>query len=313
MNKKLVAIVVLVVGMLAPSGVALAQTATTTTTTTAPPTTTTTLPPLPAEETPSGTFSAPTRAVAGAPIVVRSITPCPGTDPSRYQFVGVGIKAQIAPDASFIETTYGDLAPDGSWEVTIAAPSDMKDGVTKSYSIHAQCLEDEYQYAAPVRDPNRTPTTLAPVGSYFRYFLSILYVTGLGEQAAATPDVGSEDSTSSSTSSSTSTSTTSTTFHLSTSGLRTSDDIPGPGDVPVRHAVDKTAELQRAREVRAELEAQGVDTSGMTDVQLLASPAAARLPGHESDDGAIPWWVFVLGTILVVGAVIGSGAKRSAS
>jgi hypothetical protein len=73
--------------------------------------------------------------------------------------------------------------------------------------------------------------------------------------------------------------------------------------------LDQTA-AARAASVRAELEAQGIDTSGMTDVALLASPVAAH---RAADDGGLPWWSFALLTMLLVGSVVAWGARREGS
>jgi hypothetical protein len=265
------------------------------------------------EETPAGTFSSPQHAVAGAPIWVRSVTPCPGTDPNKYQFVRVGISPQSNPDnLSYSETTDGDLRPDGSWLVTLSAPSDMKAGITKSYSIQAQCIEDEFQYAAPARDPSKTSTTLSPLFSYFRYTLRPLTVTGFASSGASASGDASSSSTSSSSSSSTSsTSTTSTTSKATTTTIGASALGGAHPSTPSKLETITDAKA-RAAEARRELEASGIDTSGMSDVQLLRTlPASTTAP--PAPDGGIPWWSFALASMLAVGAVIAFGARRSGS
>ncbi|MEA3020069.1 MAG: hypothetical protein QOI47_1593, partial [Actinomycetota bacterium] len=254
------------------------------------------------EETPGGTFSSPQHAVAGAPIWVRSVTPCPGTDPNKYQFVRVGISPQSNPDSlNYLDSTDGDLRPDGSWLVTLSAPSDMKAGITKSYSIQVQCIEDEFQYAAPARNPSSTSTTLAPLFSYFRYTLRALYVTGFASSGASASGDASASSTSSSSSSS-STSTTSTTSKATTTTIGASALGGAHPSIPSKLEMITDAKA-RAAEARRELEASGIDTSGMSDVQLLRTlPASTTAPSPA--DGGIPWWSFALASMLAVGAVI---------
>lgn len=256
------------------------------------------------EETPQGVFSSPSRAVAGAPIWVRSVTPCPVT-PGAYQFVRVGISPQGVPSSlDYVESTDADLAPDGSWTVTLSAPSDMALGVTKSYDIQAQCIENEAPYAAPDRDPSQTSTTLNPEFSYHRYFLRRLSVTGFGSADATTSGAADDDATATTTTSSTTTSTTSFTtstisaLTLQSAGLDDRDDPTTTTWV--------SDEAQRAAEARAEL---GRRTKSLDDdVTLSASPVATTR--RPEPDGGIPWWSFVLATMLAVGAVVGFGQRR---
>jgi hypothetical protein len=252
-------------------------------------------------ETPAGRFSSPTRAVAGAPIWIRSITPCPVVA-GAYQFVRVGISPQSRPDdLTYIESTDGDLDPDGSWEVTISAPSDMALGITKSFDVQAQCIRNLAPYAAPDRDPSITTTTLDPEVSIFRYFQRPLSVTGFAA-SSATADGASDDTATSTTSSS---STTSTTFEIPLATTSTSSMSA--------QAVTKSSrpddEQQRAAEARAELAARGED--GDRSVALGGEPVSATAPARSHDAG-MPWWSFVAATMLAVGAVVAYGARRTA-
>ena len=256
------------------------------------------------EETPQGRFSSPTRAVAGAPIWVRSVTPCPVT-PGAYQFVRVGISPQGVPSSlAYVESTDADLAADGSWTVTLSAPSDMANGVTKSYDIQAQCLENEAPYAAPDRDPSVTTTTLNPEFSYHRYFLRRLYVTGFGSADATGSGASSDDDdapTPTTTTTSTTAPTTSTTsgFSLQSAGLDGHDDPTTTTWV--------SDEAERAAEARAEL--ARLTKSADDDVTLSASPVVSTTP-RPAEHAGIPWWSFVLATMLAVGTVVGFGQRR---
>lgn len=250
------------------------------------------------EETPQGTFNSPTRAVAGAPIWVRSITPCPVVD-GAYQFVRVGIGAQSAPSVDYVESTDADLFADGSWEVTLSAPTEMPNGITKSYEIQVQCIRDLAPYEVPERDPAITTTTLDPSVSIFRYFYRRLYVTGFGTADADPGLVGANETT-------TTTSTTSTT--VPGSSTTTSQVIATTSTtLPSFSFSRRHDEKQRAAEARAEIAAQ--QAGGSSDVALSSTPASSSSPVPSTDGGA-PWWSFVLATVLAVGAVVGYGAKR---
>lgn len=253
------------------------------------------------QETPEGQFSSPTRAVAGAPIWVRSVTPCP-VRAGAYQYVRVGITAQGEPDKlEYIESTDADLAPDGSWLVTLSAPSDMAKGITKSYEIQVQCIENEAPYAAPSRDPSVTPSTLVPTFSYFRYFYRRLYVTGFGTADATETVVATADTT---TTTSTPSTSTSTTALNTTTNDASSDDLTAQA-VETSVTTWLSDEAERAAEARSELAAQSLDD----DVVLVAEPVAAR-SRQPSPDGGAPWWSFVAATVLAIGAVIGYGQRR---
>ena len=270
------------------------------------------------EETPSGTFSSPTRAVAGAPIWVRSITPCPVT-PGAYQFVRVGISAQSEPSIDYIESTDDDLAADGSWMVTLSAPADMPKGITKSYEIQAQCIEHDTPYLAPSRDATSEPvSTQDPLFSYKRYFMRPLYVTGFGGTDAEVAGAPTGDTTTTTTTTTTTAPASSTlaadsleSASLRSAGLQSSGQkLAGLQHGSLEAATTTTwvsDEAERAAEARAEL-ARSTESAD-DDVTLSAAPVVATTPRPAQDPG-IPWWSFVLATMLAVGGVIGFGQRR---
>jgi hypothetical protein len=254
------------------------------------------------QESPQGLLTSPTRAVAGAPIFVRSITPCPVT--GRYQLVRVGISPQSEPNnLAYIESTDADLRADGSWEVTLSAPVDMPRGITKSYDIHAQCIVNEADYDAPARDSSAsTETTLPPEFSIFRYVHRRLYVTGFGASDVAEGAGPSGTST-------TTTSTTSTTTLENPDATTTT--LPTPTTLSAQSVVTTTAPERDVKAhteaVRRELAARERSTS---QISLASATAAATTPVSAPVDGGIPWWAFALATMLAVGAVVGYGVKR---
>lgn len=260
------------------------------------------------EETPEGTFSSPSRAVAGAPIWVRSVTPCPVTA-GEYQFVRVGISAQSEPSIEYIESTDDDLAADGSWMVTLSAPADMPKGITKSYEIQAQCIQVEAPYLAPSGTATDEPASTGdPSFSYHRYFMRPLYVTGFGSSDADLAGAPTGETT-------TTTSTTTTTAPASSllaagsfeaASLRSADLQSAGLDDPTT-TTWVSDEAARAAEARSEL--ARLTKSADDDVTLSASPVVATTPRPEPDAG-IPWWSFVLATMLAVGAVVGFGQRR---
>lgn len=258
------------------------------------------------EETPSGTFSSPTRAVAGAPIWVRSISPCPVT-PGAYQFVRVGISEQSMPSITYLESTDADLDSDGSWLVTLSAPADMPKGITKSYEIQAQCIEHTAPYLAPSSsDEAEAPAAPAdPLVSYKRYFYRRLYVTGFGGATATNP--GAATATSTTTTSTTApTTTTTTTASLSSSALV----LSAAGlDRMTTTTTWISDEAERAAEARAEL----AKRSDAGDDRTLAAETVVATTRRPQPDAGIPWWSFVLATMLAVGAVVGYGQRRRSS
>ena len=247
---------------------------------------------------PDARFTSPQRAVAGAPIFVRSITPCPVT--GGYEYATVYIRPQSTPSVpDEVDYTMADLRPDGSWEVTIAAPVDMPDGVTKSYSVHAECTRDAEPYFNDFFGDAEPPVP----SEHFRYPLRPLFVTGFG------PSEVVEGEGPSGTSTTTTVPTTSTSVatvaaagvpkaRVTTTAAPTVSSVPG--------VEDDSAE--RIAAARAELAAGGVDTAAMSDAEVLASSARG---GSEPVDGGIPWWAFALATLLAVSGVVAFGVRRT--
>ena len=259
-------------------------------------------------ETPQGQLKSPTRAVGGQPIFVRSITPCPAVG-APYEWVNVWITPQSDPTGEG-DYTRADLRDDRSWEVTLSAPDDFPDGVTKSYAVHAQCVRHDNPYYAPDTGTSDGSSSDGDVArSYFRYFYRPLTVTappdgGMGS-AAAVEDA--EDDTSTTTT--TQLTTTTTEPDVASAGLYAAS-FDNNGEVVNKIEGDTWVddEAERAAEARAELARRGVDTSDMSDDEvLLASPVAAH---RTVPDAGIPWWSFVLATMLAVAAVIAWGTRR---
>ena len=299
-----------------------------------------------AQQVPTARFASPRTAVAGAPIRVRSIDPCPILT-GEYQFVKVGFTPQLKPAGEppgiVFDGTTADLEHDGSWEVTLSAPTSAEDGITKSYSIHADCelIPDPYEVAGPgattttsttsstttsttapgattttsTTAPTTTTTTVPEFVSTMRYALRPIYVTGFGDaDAAATTGTGgtggvTATATDSSTSGATPPGFTTSRANGSTPPSITKQVKESSGITPAGSEGDASA---RADAIRKELAAQGVDTSQLSDAQLLqASPVSSTAP--IGDHGGIPWWAFALAAMLAVGGVMGFGVKRSAS
>ena len=153
---------------------------------------------------PSATFSSPTSAVAGAPMWIKSITPCPSTPSDHIQFVTAWVVPQEEPTGEPLASVYGDLAADGSWRVTLSAPDGTPSGATASYFVRAICV---------VRDPY--PATASSAGDDIsqEYAVRSLLVTSSGgEGSGGGPAIpGTTTTTTSTTTTSTTTSTTSTT------------------------------------------------------------------------------------------------------
>ena len=225
----------------------------------------------------SPSFSSPIRVVAGAPMFVRSVTPCaPGNG-----IATVTILSQL--DQSPGESTSGDLAPDGSWVLTVSAPTDMAAGVTKSYYVTAECSAGGVSYGT-----------------------RRLYVTGFG--GGGGDDAGSESESVEAASAPSAT----PPLSVPTSKSIRAVEAAAVADVAVKTPAEPTTtwrsdEKERAAEARAELARQTATEDD--DVTLSASPVVARAP-RPDPDGGIPWWSFVLATMLAVGAVVGYGQRR---
>jgi hypothetical protein len=262
--------------------------------------------------TPSARFTSPTRAVAGAPIFVRSITPCPApAAPVTYAWVNVYIHEQTDLTTDAIEGTTADLRPDGSWEVTLSAPVDMPMGVTKSYSVHAQCVGFDQPYYAPPRNPDSSTTTIAPAFQYARYALRPLYVTGFGPSDVQEGEGPS--GTTSTTGAMVTTSTTAGSSLLSAGSKSVSTTSVSTASAPSPTAsASVTVEDASARwdQIRRELVA--AKRGSATPIELASAagtPEVTATPGA----GGIPWWAFALATMLAVGMVVAFGARRTSA
>lgn len=274
------------------------------------------------QETPEGAFSSPARAVAGQPIYLRSITPCPRI-PGAYQFVRAGVVEHSRPDRTeYVESTDADLRTDGSWELTLSAPVDMPNGITRSYDVHVQCLVNPYPYRA--RDAGAdeggeegASDSEDPAESVLRYFLRPLRVTGFGPSDVAEGD-GPSGTTSTTASTTSTTAVAPTTVTVGPSKSTASRQTSSPVAVTLATATVDDAEdasiddsTQRIAAARAELAAAGVDVSTLTDGEVLAS--TSRSPVPPPPDGALPWWAFACATALAVGAIVAFGARRTSA
>jgi hypothetical protein len=252
-------------------------------------------------------MSAPSRVPGGSTFFVRSVTPCPAPG-NTYSLVRVGIQPAGAPagDPAGVvigKGTQGWLHPYGSWEVTLQAPAIPAVAPTMPFTIQAECLTHTDPYF--VNDDSSKPKDNEDLMTGTRrYFALTLWSTSSGGVADEADMLGTPPTTSTTvppTTTTTAAPTTTTSVPQTTSTAGFTGEHNG---FPSK--LDQTA-AARAAAVRAELEAQGIDTSGMTDVALLASPVAAhRAPA----DGGLPWWSFALLTMLLVGSVVAWGARR---
>jgi len=251
-----------------------------------------------AQQGPTGyRLSSPPRAAGGTPIWVRSITPCP---PASAAHVHRYVEAWIAPQngsrqPDLMEVT-GDVRDDGHWEVTLSAPNDFGAGATAHYYVRAVCAEDD-PWGGPVTDEG-DPDALAEAVVY--YEPNSLHVTASGGTSTGNGDGGGGSGETTTTTADTTTSTTATT-------VATTSTTAAGGGAQVESAAARAARIEK---IRAELEAQGVDTSTMSDREVLATAPLATT--REPVDDGIPWWAFVLATFLAVSAVIAFGVRRSA-
>jgi len=107
----------------------------------------------PSAAAPSATFSSPTSSPAGAPMWIKSITPCPGTPADHIQFVAAWVVPQEDPNGAPVSSVYGDVDKQGNWRVTLPAPNDVKAGASASYFIRANCVvRDPYPVGPPPPD-----------------------------------------------------------------------------------------------------------------------------------------------------------------
>jgi hypothetical protein len=282
--------------------------------------------------TPTARFTAPTMAAGGTAIWMRSIDPCP-IIPGAYMYVVGGFTPQIVPEGEppgeVSDSSTADIRPDGSWELTVTVPSDFPEGVTKTFSLHAQCVvvTDPYKVEEEGDDAGGDTTTTTAGGGeeeadrkvgVLRYVLRPLRVTSAGSGAPSgdggedgASDGGSSSSDDSGStpksatpksSASKSTSSWSRPKSHSTSSADAADassyDVAG-----VENPVDPD-------DVRREL---ALKQSGSDDVALSATEVATAREQRAPVDGGIPWWAFAAATMLAVGAVVGWGARRSSA
>lgn len=255
---------------------------------------------------PTATMSAPSRVPGGATFFVRSVTPCPAPG-NTYSTIRVAIQPAGAPagDPAGVDLgkgTSGWLHPDGSWEVTLTAPAIPADQPTLPFTIQAMCVTNNDPYFLSSDSSKPKDNEDLTVGTR-RYFALPLWSTSTGGEAYSADATGAPPTT---TTTAAPTTTTSSTTTSSTSTPPTTTGAFTGAHTSMPSKLDQTA-AARAAAVRAELEAQGVDTSGMTDVALLASPVAAH---RAAGDSGLPWWSFALLTMLLVGSVVAWGARR---
>jgi hypothetical protein len=256
---------------------------------------------------PSGMrLSSPSEAPSGTPMWIRSITPCPAASSSRvHRFVEAWISPQGGSLRGDLSEVLGDVDANGHWQVTLSAPGGTDAGASAHYYVRAACLEDDPWAAAPLdEDTQVKPKAVA------YYEVNPLWVTSSGGGGADgpksdyVPDPAKFDIVTTTTAPRETTTTTGAPTTTSTTAAPTTTTGVAPASVG-----DPAA---RAAVIRKELASRGYDTSNLTDTQvLLASPASSSTPIPA--DGGIPWWAFMLATILAVGGVVGFGAKRSAS
>jgi hypothetical protein len=263
---------------------------------------------------PAAELSAPTRVAGGSSFFVRSVTPCPRPN-GQYEAIRVGVQPAGAPagDPAGKDLglgTQGWVNDDGTWAVTIQAPSVPVDQPTMPFTIQAECVvhTDPY-YLSPSPSTNTDNEDLERL--VLRYAAKQFWSTSTGGYDHSADRINSNQTTTTTappTTTTTAAPTTTTSSTSSTSTSSTSTTVAGFGG-----SGGPTPKLQSysVDQIRAELAAQGVDVSKMSDAQiLLAAPAAAHLPMH---DGGLPWWSFVLATILAVGTVIAWGARKRVS
>lgn len=259
---------------------------------------------------PTGTMSAPSHVPGGATFYVRSVTPCPAPG-NAYGTVRVAIQPAGAPagDPAGIDLgkgTAGWLHSDGSWEVTLQAPAIPADQPTLPFTIQAVCTvnSDPYYLSPDASKPKDNEDLTIQTR---RYFTLLLWSTSTGGVAYSADAAGAPPTTTTTAAPTTTTSSTSTSTTSSSSTSTTVGSFGSGGSF--KSKLDPTS-AARAAAVRTELEAQGVDTSSLSDVALLASPVAAH---RAVDDGGLPWWSFALLAMLLVGSVVAWGARREGS
>lgn len=244
---------------------------------------------------PGDRFSSPARAAAGSPMWLRSLdqSPCPTASSAQVdRFVSAWVDDPASSSPAGGSQVIGDVRADGSWEVSLSAPAGVSSGATAHYTVRAACIEDDTSSA----DANPTVLTYEP---------NALAVTSSGGASSS----GSSSSPASSGGSATTTTTEAPDATTSTTAASgdTTTDLSVPGTTSVQSYVDD--EATRAAELRAELAASGKRVRTPEQLALVV----ASLERRAERDGGIPWWSFVLATMLAVGAVVAWGGRRSPS
>lgn len=157
---------------------------------------------------PFGQMASPSTAPAGAPMWVKSITPCPDVPDGWWGYVAVSILDQEQPaSTTTLAAVDADLFTDGSWRATISAPSSAPAGATASYFVAARCVITNI-----FPDPNKpTDRTTIPTQGYFPKPLRVTSAGPGSFTGTGPPPIPGTATTTTTTTSTTTTSTTSTT------------------------------------------------------------------------------------------------------
>lgn len=257
------------------------------------------------QPTPTARMSAPATVTGGSPVWIRSIDPCP-VIPGAYQYVVAGFTPQIVPEGEPAGTvsdgTTADLRADGSWEVTVTAPSEFPEGATKTYSIQASCevVSDPYRVDDTAGDPSVTTSAAPQHQSIMRYALRPVRVSSPAGSAVVSP--ASDDSTPT-------TSPTASTTTSSTPATTTTQPVPTTPPTMQGQALQAQSfdDPTSAADVRRELELRERSSA---DASLASAAGTSPISATGPADEGIPWWAFALATMLAVGAIVAYGAKR---
>lgn len=235
---------------------------------------------------------------------IRSVSPCPAASAAHvHRFVEAWVLPQAGALRGDLGEVTGDVDDNGSWEVTLIAPNGPSAGATAHFYVRAACLEDDPWAAVPRDgDPGVNPIPVA------YYEVNPLWVTSSGGGGSDGP-ASEFDIVTTTTTTTTTESTTTTTAAKSSAGVATKSVVGLSSAGVATKSVVVDDEAARAAEARAELARS--DGSTKHAVALGGAPASTSTP-DEGDPG-IPWWSFVLATMLAIGVVVGWGARRSPS
>ena len=227
------------------------------------------------------TFSSPSTAPAGAPMFIRSETPCPAlgagaTHRWAYVWTVDATTGTQGPAAN------GEVRADGSWDVSLTAPAGAPGGATTYWLVDAECAENAPQVSQSAGDVTQ---------SYSARDLRVTSGTGAAATRPGAPTT---------TTAAPSTTTTTTTTTAASAAATTATTVAAAVSLGATSAED----------VEREIAASKVAASPTEDgVALAASPTASQR--REPVDGGIPGWAFLCAASLAVGAVIAWGARRS--